>query len=122
MRCCVAAKKEVVEMLDVHPGGEYIGDDALIAKLRALEGQIECNPPDFSLYSWAGSLWLNGKKFCNVRNVFLQSQHSHSRATTAWLNNFWRAGGDRAAAAAGRSAIGARSRGHCLRESHVGQF
>ena len=53
-----AAKKEIVEHLDVHPDGEYIGDEALITKLGQIQGKIQCNPPDHSLYSWAGSFWL----------------------------------------------------------------
>eukprot|EP01048_Picozoa_sp_COSAG05_P007291 COSAG05_NODE_510_length_9123_cov_3.605053_5_plen_403_part_00 len=62
-----AAKKELVELLDVHPGGQFIGDEALIAKLRALkDATIKCTPPDHSLYSWSGGFWVAGEKLCNV--------------------------------------------------------
>ena len=62
-----AAKKEVVELLDVHPGGQFIGDEALIGKLRAFkDSKIQCTPPDHSLYSWSGSFWVQGEKLCNV--------------------------------------------------------
>lgn len=66
----------------MHPGGEFIGEEALIAKLRGLRGRVQCIPPDFSLYQWSGSVWLEGKKFCNVTTEQLVRRP---------LRPFWRA-------------------------------
>ena len=61
------AKKEIVEMMDSHPGGSFVGEDALMKRLASLEGELRCNPPDNQLYSWSGSYHDGSeKKLCNV--------------------------------------------------------
>lgn len=61
-----SAKKEIVGLMDTHPGGAFVGDDALIQKLAELKGQVRCNPPDSQLYSWSGSYYDGDDKLCNV--------------------------------------------------------
>lgn len=61
-----SAKKEIVGLMDTHPGGGYVGDEALIERLAGLKGQLRCNPPDNQLYSWSGSYYNGEEKLCNV--------------------------------------------------------
>ena len=85
-----SAKKEIVSMMDTHPGGMFVGEDELNSRLAALQGELRCNAPDNQLYSWSGAYYKSNatgdkdEKLCNVLTEQLLLRGAVLRKTT-WV-------------------------------------